>query len=344
MAKVISNTYQANPEWLSDLFYEKGMLRSGAIITSQKRPNLLHTAEATYLKLRYSEDATGVLPDAIFVKLGTRRAEVEFYNRIAVDMQGIAPACYEAAYDTAGGKTHFILEDLLVTHTALDETLPPSYHHAQMIVDTLAEIHAYWWQNPRLDNEINAVAEDVPGNIKAQSQAAFPAFVDFLGDRLSDERRHLFERILENVPLKARHDRLQKGQRVTLIHGDAHAANFLFPNDSQLDRVRVQEWQSWYIGVGADDLAALMARNWYSDQRRRSEEGLLRFYHERLQAFNVSGYSLDDLWLDYRYSVVQTMLYPVFQWNAKHPASRWWRNLECLFTAFHDLGCAELLA
>ncbi len=127
-------------------------------------------------------------------------------------------------------------------------------------------------------------------------------FIDFVGDRLSRERRALFELLLQAAPrLLARY---HTHRNVTIVQGDAHVWNSFLPRDGG-DDVRLFDWDLWRIDVASDDLAYMMAMYWYPDlRRRRMERSLLDRYHAALVAGGVHGddrRALDD---DYRLSVL----------------------------------------
>jgi hypothetical protein len=90
----------------------------------------------------------------------------------------------------------------------------------------------------------------------------------------------------------------------TLLHGDPHWWNFLYPHEQTTGTTRILDWGSWRIGVATNDLAYMLALQWYPERRWRLERPLLEHYHQRLIAGGVTGYGWDALWRDYRLSVL----------------------------------------
>lgn len=96
----------------------------------------------------------------------------------------------------------------------------------------------------------------------------------------------------------------------TLVHGDAHAWNFLFPRvagddaagdaDAPVAGVYLIDWQNWQAGPPTFDLATFMVLDWYPERRAGLEATLLRRYHHRLQALGVRAYSWETCWRDYQ--------------------------------------------
>ena len=172
----------------------------------------------------------------------------------------------------------------------------------------------------------------------------YPAFADFLGEALWDERRAIFERVLKAAPRL--HQRLGQGD-LTLIHGDAHAWNFLYPRDPNAPAVLI-DWEAWDADVGVFDLAYLITLFWFPAHRARMEKTLVERYHEKLVANGVVGYSWDDCWNDYRHSVIRMLFRPVWWQHARpddlHWGEIWWPRLERVICAYEDLHCEELLS
>ena len=160
--------------------------------------------------------------------------------------------------------------------------------------------------------------------------------------RISPERLGAFEAVLPAWPRLAA--RLVGLDRLTLIHGDAHAWNCLFPTEPERHPAYLIDLSTCRVRTPANDLAYMMAVMWFPDVRRRWERPLLRRYHERLLSAGVGGYSWDDLWWDYRFAVIIHLFTPVHQAaGGTVPSSVWWYNLERIHAAFDDLDCRALL-
>ena len=343
MSEIIIDIDQIEPAWLTRVLQERGVLAHGQVVAVRKQPIHANTATAARLEVDFSEAAPPSAPRRLFVKLGRRKIEVEFYNRIVPAMpESPAARCYAAAYSPETGRSHLLFESLSATHTVPESELPPPLPDTERLVDALAAFHAHWWQHARLRADIAEFAEDVPGYVVGVARDTFPDFVDLLGDRLSEERRRLYDRILVAWPLPPYAARLAAGHAVTLVHGDTHNWNFLTPRDPAAGQVRIVDWAVWHIGVGPFDLAYMIALFWFPERRARMEQTIVRRYHARLLEQGVADYNWEQCWLDYRTAVIYHMLWPIF-WHRYLPASIWWYALEKGMLAFDDLGCEELL-
>jgi len=345
---------QATPERLTALLRRAGVLPSGAVVevgVESTRDTLI--SRITRLRLTYDRHQdTG--PSHVFFKTSHERVsatfrefgrkEAAFYDVVAASMPpALLPRCYEAVAEPEGG-WHIMLEDLTASHEALGEwPVPPSLDHWHAVVAAHARFHAFWWDHERLGVSVGAFADDT--GLLQRNLDGFPkavaTFADRLGDRLSAERRQIYERLITAAPrLIARY---RTHQNMTLIHGDAHVWNALLPRDPAIDDVRLIDWDAWRIQTATDDLAYMIAAHWFPDWRRRHERESLQRYHDVLVAGGVRGYSVDALWADYRCSVLWQIATPMWQANHGIGAWIWWNHLECVMAAVHDLGCLELL-
>jgi hypothetical protein len=237
---LITDPDQLTAERLTQILRARGVLDRGEVIAVRRQSYASNTAGVAHLEVSYSDDRPPDAPTRLFLKLGSRRIEVEFYNLIAPAMpQAPVLRCYEAAFSSDAGLSHLLFDDLSTTHHVPEGALPPPLADTERMVDALAQVHAHWWQHPQLNRDIAAVCEDVPAYVVGVAKAAFSDFVDLLGDRLSDERRAVYERLFAVWPPPGLAERRATGQAMTLIHGDTHFWNFLVPRSPDADQVRI---------------------------------------------------------------------------------------------------------
>ena len=144
-------------------------------------------------------------------------------------------------------------------------------------MESLAQIHAHWWQHPPLGSAIGAPLQ--AGEAQAsipRLHASFAPFLDYLGDALLPVQRAAYERILASSFLQRRAERLQAQVRVTLIHGDAHTNNIMLPHNAVHGRAILLDWHRWSIDVPPYDLAFLIALHWSAERRHVLEQELMR--------------------------------------------------------------------
>jgi thiamine kinase-like enzyme len=356
MHTLITDGHQATPTWLTAVLRESGHLPQGHVVDVQPQPSPKAVSLIIPLQVRYSEDAPNAAPSRFILKISKpflnneRPKEIAFYQSIANRVTNLPIIrCYQAVYSPDVGQFHVLLEDLSETHFPHPPSqLPPLKAYSEQIVDALARLHAFWWDDARVGKQIGTLPaeataqSDVATELAQWAEKTLPDFADFLGDRLSEERRKIYESALRSFPPRLS-TRLATGKRLTLIHGDIHIGNFLYPHNPNHDTVRILDWKSWSIDIGADDLAHMMAIFWFPERRSRLEQELLRCYYAHLVEYGVMDYDWPACWYDYRLSVIRYLFYPMWQWSTGASADIWWNHLERVMLAFQDLGCAELL-
>jgi len=351
MPDVLRSAEDATPEWLTEVLRRGGSLERGSVAAVRATPSrTLLVSIVSRLELSYTHDATRGAPSSLFLKLSlpsshpqavNDRMEVEFYNSVAPLMKDPpVPRCFDAAFDSSTGGSHILLEDLSETHSHPPLPQPPSDAQCAQAVETLAEVHAHWWEHTRLGAGVGELlTEEQVEAIALGASERFEKFADFLGERLSSKRRALYESVVACFPAPWR--LLTSVKRLTLTHGDAHTWNFMYPR--AVGRTLLVDWQLWHPHSGPRDLAFMMALHWERERRARLEEKLLRRYHEALLARGVGSYDWEQCLTDYRWAVLRNLFIPAWQWAGGMPEQAWWLNLERAILAFEDLRCAELI-
>lgn len=355
METVITAPEQVTPGWLTSVLRKSGFLKRGKVLYVQnKLTKTLILSVVSRLEVGYSSDAPASVPSKLFLKISRpdlsktdfhepNSKEVEFYRTIAREMNDPPFIhCYDAAYSSESGKSHLLLDDLSETHFQSESPLPPSDLYCELAMDCMAQLHAYWWEHPRLGEGIGKLFDECELNaFVGEVEKNVISFIDFLGDGLSVERRKIYDQLLTSKYKIWR--RLTSATGLTVTHGDAHWWNLLYPRDTDKQRVRLFDWQLWHVDVGARDLAFMIALGGYSERRGSMEQNLMRRYYESLIERGVRNYTWDECWNDYRWAALRNLNVPVVQWSQGRSAKLWWGNLERAMLAYEELGCSELL-
>lgn len=309
-----------------------------------------HTSTLVFVTATYSPDAPSDLPRNLIIKSplvsrGAREvnsSELQFY-RLLAPVLGTPPLvrCYAATEHDDDEPGILVLEDLRATHDHPPWPIPPSRKESEAAVDALARVHAQFWEALALGDTIGRSHTRASLTAMVEGIAAhLPAFFDAVGEALTSDARHVLERVFSSSlePWL----RLTDPRALTVIHGDAHTWNFLFPRSGEGAALLI-DWQLWHIDVGARDLAFFMALHWYPNRRAALERPLLRHYHDCLLERGVENYSFDELWLDYRRCCVRNLTIPILFWSRGMKPEGWWHRLKCALASYRDLGCDELL-
>jgi len=357
--KPFTTADQITPAWLTHTLHQGGQLTQGHV-TSVVVPGEGAAGSAGpgfqshhCIEIQYSADATPSAPRRLYLKAqdgalhqSAGEREVAFYRSVVAHMPyAPAPACIDAAADPEFGAYHLLLEDVSATHRTVHPEEPAIRSDIEQMLDALARLHAYWWGHAQLGQGIGELP--TPKALRAsfvRLEKAFPQYVAFLGDRLSAERRRIYETALASYPeLLVR--RFAQRETLTLAHHDAHAGNFLLPRQAAEQPVYIIDWQQWGVDAGLCDVAYLIGLFWYPERRARMERAAVKGYHERLQAYGVAGFDWQTCWDDYRLQAIDNLFVPFWAWiyAGEHWGFHRWHQLEKAMLAYQDLNCAEFL-
>jgi thiamine kinase-like enzyme len=324
--KFLTETSQISAEWLEMILRtgdgnEQAAIRRTEIIRELYPP---YSHAACVLKAEYSANPGG-LPETFFFKIGHRPSEADFHQKFAPRTDSPAlVTCYHSECADELGLSNLLLEDLSASHTSLVDEMHVHEVHLMNMAETLAVIHRQWWEHPDLKPGQPGL-DDLPGFVWQNTREKLASFFIVSGDALTTEHRRLYEHIFASLPLPAWTERIQQHRSVTLSHGDAKFQNFLWPVKGK-PAPKLIDWGSWHVNLPAYDLAYFLALRTLPEQRRQVERKILQHY---LETLCIEGYGLEELVTDYRLSIIQQTIWPVFFHD---------------FTpAFVDWNCEELL-
>lgn len=337
---MINSPDQITVAWLSQVLKE-------SVRTIDTACDTPFGALACHLTVSYDQPTD--LPTQFFLKMkspdatesisGRGKGEIQFYQEVGLDHNLPIPRAYVAEWDESTAQFNLLLNDLTVTHYITDRELPPSEANCYRVMDALAALHAHWWGQTNHDFCKVATAEDL-AKFRQGDAEVYAEFADFLGDRITPQRRKYFEDVLAARPQLDQ--RLLDSKSLTVCHGDAHAWNFLYPQVED-GRAILLDWERVLIAPCTHDAAYMIGHWWYPAHRARMEKPLLQHYHAQLLKNGVQNYDWEACWLDYRHSIIQNLFEAAWWWKYELPNFLWWIRLECILNAYEDLNCAELV-
>jgi hypothetical protein len=356
--KVITSLDQVTVEWLTAALTTAGALTEGAVVAFDTDAGRGNWSANAILELAYSQDASGRLPQRLFLKMvdaGASSAdeffgdsEVTYYTRDYIDVTD-APIirCYDGLFSEQQRRYHLLLDDLSQTHVEAAEKTP-DLEYGLALADGLAAMHARWWGAGRLA-QIDAPIHDAE-HIRRFVEIAEPGaghIIERFSAELEPHWPDMMRELYANHP-QAIIERTSDDNGFTLIHGDAGHNNILVPRTGHrpiyiIDR-QPFDW-SLTTWLGAYDLAYAMALDWPIETRRRLERPVLRRYHDQLTNSGVEGYSWQRLYDDYRLSVAMGVYIATEYCRGginERWTPRWLPMLQRSLTACDDLQCSEL--
>jgi hypothetical protein len=314
--------------------------------------DLVSTTGRGKLRLSYADNSQG-LPERVLAKMIVDEksiapacmyeTEVNIHRRMLPGLTLERPLCLAAEYEPDTDNFLLLLEDVSVRGARFTNVLQPPLtpDEVGMLLDWLAELHARFWQSPRLDQEKGWLSSQVSGRqfemfnagdwlvaLMDANVAESPYRADFVA-RAGRSPAQLWALV------KAVHRHQAKSLPMTLCHGDTGAHNTYRLPDGRGGFV---DWQLSVKAAWSHDVHYLVCTGLSVRDRRVHETALVQRYLDRLQALGVVYRpSLDQAMAEYSLAMMWGL---VIGWFSV-PASMYGMdiisaNIERLFAAVCD--------
>lgn len=280
------------------------------------------------------------------VRVRAYSREVGFYNLLRSRLTIPTPRCYHAAVEGHGPEFVLLLEDM---HPATqgDQIAGCDPSLARDVVLELVGLHGPTWQDASLTDAEWLNFRDpveVHNAIHAFFQSVLPDFLDRYRLELSAEQKDMFQRLADapSFPISPPLDEV-----FCAIHQDYRLDNLLFDTTRAPTAITTVDWQSLAVGHPLSDVSYFLGGNLRIEDRRATEERIVRDYHAALCDFGIVDLSWSECWEAYRRASFFGLVTAVF---ASMGVERTERGDELIGTmarrhATHalDLGAEEFL-
>ena len=263
------------------------------------------------LALEHAPGARG--PETVFVKLAPNtesqrklvaamdmgRKEARFYTELAEEVPLRVPGCFFAAHGEERTEYVMVLEDLEASGCTFTNRLESGPEgHGLNVVESLARLHAHFWEDPRFDDELAWVGPALRGKRGAQ-------YIGMALEQFADQMPPVFTELCQ---LYIDHDDeivelWDEGER-TLVHGDTHAGNQFVDGD----RAGLYDWAVITRAPGIRDLAIYLGNSVPTEVRQTEEKGWLEAYRQTLLDAGVDAPAPEILWDRYRRLVLYSWI------------------------------------
>jgi hypothetical protein len=264
-----------------------------------------HTGTTGRLRVRvdYARGARG--PETVFVKLppfdesqrrfvaatDMGRREARFYEGPAAEAPLRLPHAYYAAHGEQPTEYVMVLEDLKASGCTFTTRVEPGAEdRGGKLLESLARLHAHFWDDPRFGDELAWVRPPMRGAYGAK-------LVDDARRQFADELPPVFGELCRLYV--EHHERIcelfDEGEQ-TLIHGDTHSGNQFTDGD----QVGLYDWAVISRSPGIRDVAIYLGNSCPTELRRREQERWLRAYRQVLVDAGVDAPAFELLWERYR--------------------------------------------
>jgi len=277
------------------------------------------TSARVRLRARYSGDNCADLPAELLVKFSLDpdvaycaqlhaiyENEVNFYTRLRAEVEVETPRSLGGYFDPESKRYVLVLEDLTQAGVRFPSVMQEvSLDEVRSVLDTLARLHAKYWESPRFKTDLSWVQTHVQGDVEKLMSGLISESIRVEIDK-EKFKRELIGRMRTSEPeLRRGLAAVQRHQSTlpqTLLHGDPHVGNIYLTADGHGGLV---DWQIMVRGYAIHDVVYLITTALPIETRRARERELLAFYQDRLRTHGVAkAPDLETLWLEYRRAAV----------------------------------------
>lgn len=267
--------------------------------------------------LEYEGDANGA-PTSIIAKFAAAKPEaramaadqnlyqreIGFYRDIGKDVGVPIADCYYLEYREEDNMFVLLLEDLAPGEPS-DQVIGTDKETSREVIEQFAKLHAKWWNSEELEKldwakwilkamPMDQALEQLDRSMaEAEESGRFDQYPEM--KRLMPHLRPLFKFEVE-PPLP-----------FTLTHGDLRSDNIIKPS-AEGGRFAIIDWQLSGVGEPVNDIARWMVQSISVEDRKETEQELLKLYHDRLVEYGVKGYSYNKFINDYKRNLVVILL------------------------------------
>jgi hypothetical protein len=232
--------------------------------------------------------------------------EVLFYNRLRQELDIETPLGLGGRYDSENKRFVLLMEDLSPRAPHINSMMDDDdLSIVRAVLDTLARLHAHYWESPRFKTDLSWVQNQVEGSLETLFAGFLRAHIVKELSREKFKREFAQQMGTTEAKLFAGTRALKRHQAMlpqTILHGDAHFANtYSLPSGMG----GVLDWQVSARGFLMHDVGYFIQTALSVEARRKNERELLAFYRERLCAYGVTNApDLESLWLEFRRSMI----------------------------------------
>lgn len=266
---------------------------------------------------------------------GLYEREVGFYREVAHTVAIRTPVCHFAEYDPEDGAFALLMEDLAPARQG-NQLTGCDLADARLAMEQAAALHGPRWNDPTLADHAFLIQAGAASSVIDVFPACIAEFHRRYDGMLEPEYMAVCDRYADLV---ARRLPPATPRNTTLTHGDFRLDNMLFDAKGGATPLVTLDWQSPAIGVGAVDVAYFMGMALPIELRRANERALLEHYLDALRSYGVRDYSFDELYDDYRRTLLLGVSTAIFASAATKRTERG----DQMFLAMARGGCAQAI-
>ena len=318
---IVHNEGEITAGWVEGLLRASGDLEPGVSVTGVSVERIGEGVGILSILQRVTPEYSGTTsaPASLVVKYPTDDPtqrftadalslyvrELEFYKQVAPVSPVRTARCFACSIDSASTDFTVVMEDI-GGYTGLNQLEGVTLEQAKAILTDIADFHAYWWDDPRLqdlENWFMPISNPV-------FHAVLPSMWDggwqFVQEHVPDMITPLYAEIGAGWSSRIGWMLEEVMTPKTLLHGDFRADNIFFDGA----RPVLIDFQVSGTGTSVYDVAYFVSQSLSTEVRRGHDRELFDHYLDRLMQQGVT-IDRDEAWRQYRIAIVMCITYGV---------------------------------
>jgi hypothetical protein len=231
--------------------------------------------------------------------------ELTFYKECAQDAPFRTPHCYGQAILSDSTDFTIAMED--ISHLrGLNQLDGVSLEDSKVLLNSLADFHAMWWNSPKLDeyqDRFQPLANPTYNAVLPMLwEGGWPVVEQYGKDVVPESVAHIGQMWAGKVPWML--DNLMWPR--TLCHGDFRADNLMFDGDMPT----AIDFQIVGTGSGIYDVGYFISQSIDSKVRKGHDQELVDTYLDRLEWHGIT-IDRDEMWRQYLITICFCVTYGV---------------------------------
>jgi len=232
------------------------------------------------------------------------KREIGFYRDIGEKSGVPIPKCYYADYFEENNQFILLIEDLAPGEPS-NQIEGTDRATSKKVIENFASLHAKWWNSKNLES-LDWAKWQITEMPKEKSIAMFEKGYKEIELTGKFDKYPELKRLMKLLPPLLKFDPAPPFP-FSLTHGDLRSDNVIRPSRDG-GRFAVIDWQISGIGDPISDIAYWMILSLSIEERRATEETLLKLYHQKLIENGVKGYSYKKFLNAYRTNIAVIQL------------------------------------
>ncbi len=230
--------------------------------------------------------------------------EIGFYRNIGHRAGVPVPTCYFSEIDDESYRFAMLLEDL-APGVPSDQVAGTSRETSREVIEQFATLHAKWWNSEELEGY--AWARWLMKEVSMEDGLAL--FEEGMRQAEETGRFDAYPEIKRLLPLLPPLFKLDPAPPFpfTLTHGDLRSDNIIEPS-AEGGRFAIIDWQLSGVGDPVNDITRWLVQSISIEDRRATEQDLLKLYHRRLVEAGVTGFSYRKFINAYKTNLIVVLL------------------------------------